>query len=215
MCGTAMPQVNSDANTPPGTPAWCNSSQTITASPAARCNSRGSSPLRSHSSTCGKISRSAKERTVFRSCSRPGVVQMLTTTLLSQQHCRNVDMAAAYPFTQPFGLRIEARLIGDALPEDLLDDEVHRAQVGQQVPGDRQVGGFGKQLLEQLDGEGVGQPAPLLVAADPHPDIGRPALVAAASGGDAAKRCPLGLAGRQRLRQRWRIGGLQLESVGS
>ena len=23
MCGTAMPQVNSEANTPPGTPAWC------------------------------------------------------------------------------------------------------------------------------------------------------------------------------------------------
>ena len=107
MCGTAMPQVNSDANTPPGTPAWCSSSQTITASapsppppptasgkfepsrpasPAARCNARGNSPLRSHSSMCGKISRSAKERTVFRSCSRSGVVQMLTTTLLSQQH---------------------------------------------------------------------------------------------------------------------------------
>ena len=165
MCGTAMPQVNSDANTPPGTPAWCSSSQTITASapsppppptasekfepsrpasPAARCNARGNSPLCSHSSTCGKISRSAKDRTVFRSWSRSGVVQMLTTTLLSQQHCRNVEMAAAQPFTQPFGLRIEARLIGDALAEDLLDDEVHRAQAGQQVPGDRQIGGFRK-----------------------------------------------------------------------
>ena len=30
MCGTAMPQVNSEANTPPGAPAWCISSQTIT-----------------------------------------------------------------------------------------------------------------------------------------------------------------------------------------
>ncbi len=28
-------------------------------------------------------------------------------------------MAAAQPFAQPFGLRIEARLVGDALAEDL------------------------------------------------------------------------------------------------
>ena len=36
---------------------------------------------------------------------------------------------------------------GDAL-EDILDDEVHRPQVGQQMPGDRQPGGFGQQLPE-------------------------------------------------------------------
>ena len=165
MCGTAMPQVNSEANTPPGTPAWCSSSQTITASapsppppptssgkfepsrpasPAARCNSRGSSPLRSHSSTFGKISRSANERTVLRSCialrrgpdahNNPS----LTATL------RNVDVPAAQPFAESFGLRVEPCLVGDALAEDLLDDEVHRTQVGQQVPGHRQVGGLGQ-----------------------------------------------------------------------
>ena len=47
----------------------------------ARCSSRGSSPMRSHSSTWGKISRSANERTVLRSWSRSGVVQMLTAAL--------------------------------------------------------------------------------------------------------------------------------------
>src|SRR6202020_1881103 len=165
MCGTAMPQVNSEANTPPGTPAWCSSSQTITASapsppppptssgkfepsrpasPAARCNSRGNSPRRSHSSTLGRISRSAKERTVFRSASRSGVVQMLTKTLLSQQHCWNVDVAAAQPLAESFGLRVEPCLVCDALAEDLLDDEVHRAQVGQQMPGHRQTKGLGQ-----------------------------------------------------------------------
>ena len=72
MWGTAIPQVNSDAKTPPGAPAWCISSQITTASapsppspptdsgnpapssPAAaalRCSSRGSSPVCSHSVT--------------------------------------------------------------------------------------------------------------------------------------------------------------------
>ena len=101
MCGTAMPQVNSDANTPPGAPVRCISSQMITASapsppppptasgkpapsrpaaPARRCRSRGRSPVRSHSSAWGRISRSVNERTVFRSCSRSGVVQMFTVS---------------------------------------------------------------------------------------------------------------------------------------
>ena len=71
---------------------------------------------------------------------------MLTTTLLFTAALRDVEVAAAQPFAQPLGLGIEARLVGDALAEDPLDDEVHRAQVGQQVPGDRQIGGLGKQL---------------------------------------------------------------------
>ena len=49
-------------------------------------------------------------------------------------------MAAAQPFAQPLGLRVESRLVRNALAEDLLDDEIHRAQPGQQVAGDRQVG---------------------------------------------------------------------------
>src|SRR6202012_3406705 len=106
----------------------------------------GSSPLCSHSSTCGKISRSANERTVLRSASRSGVVQMLTTALLSQQRCWNIDVPAAQPVAESFGLWVEPCLIGDALAKDLLDDEVHRTQVGQQMPGDRQVRGFGEQL---------------------------------------------------------------------
>src|SRR6202012_3211112 len=113
----------------------------------------GSSPLCSHSSTCGKISRSANERTVLRSASRSGVVQMLTTTLLLQQRCWNIDVPAAQPFTESLGLWVEPYLIGDALAEDLLDDEVHRTQVGQQMPGDRQVSRFRKQFAQQLDGE--------------------------------------------------------------
>ncbi|SLJ42556.1 Uncharacterised protein [Mycobacteroides abscessus subsp. abscessus] len=61
MCGTAIPQVNSEANSPPEAPAWCISSQTITESsasppappadsPAFLCSSRGISPSRSQSS---------------------------------------------------------------------------------------------------------------------------------------------------------------------
>ena len=51
-------------------------------------------------------------------------------------------MAAAQPFSQPLGLWIEARLVGDALPEDPLDDEVHRPQVGQHMAGDGEFGLF-------------------------------------------------------------------------
>ena len=41
-------------------------------------------------------------------------------------------MAAAQPFTQTLGLRIEPGLIGHALAEDALDHEVDGAQIGQQ-----------------------------------------------------------------------------------
>ena len=45
-----------------------------------------------------------------------------------------------------------------------------------------------------LDGERVGQPAPLVVGAHPHADVGVAALVAAAGAGDAAERDALGVA---------------------
>src|ERR1700752_5247516 len=121
------------------------------APPALRCSSRGSSPVRSHSSTCGRTSRSAKARTVFRSCSRSGVCQMLIAVGSSpkgssQDPFWDVDMPAAQPLAQPFGLWIEPCLIRDALPEDSVDDEVYGPQVGQQVAGDGGIGCVGQQF---------------------------------------------------------------------
>ena len=81
------------------------------------------------------------------------------------------------------------------------------------MPGHRQVGRLGQQVLDQLNGEGVGQPAPLLLGAHPNSDVGRPALVAAARGGDPAQRHPPRRPRRQRLRQWRRIDRCQLESV--
>ncbi len=211
MCGTAMPQVNSEANTPPGTPAWCSSSQTITASapsppppptssgkfepsrpasPAARCNSRGSSPLRSHSSTFGKISRSANERTVLRSASRSGVVQMLTTTLLTATllECRRGGCAATRRVPWPAGSNRAWYATPWPRISSMTKFIARRLGSRCRVTGRSAV--FRQQLAKQFDGQRVGQPAPLLVGADPDPDVGRPALVAAAGTGDAAQRYP-------------------------
>ena len=56
---------------------------------------------------------------------------------------RDVERTGAQPFAEPLGLRVEAGLVGDALAEDALDDEVDRAQVGQQVTGDGEIGCLG------------------------------------------------------------------------
>src|SRR5690348_4367105 len=130
------------------------------ASPALRCRSRGSRPLRSHSSTCGSTSRSAKARTVFRSCSRSGVCQMsvliprlplapvlaraslrssLALAFGRQKLLRDVDVPAAQPLAEPLGLGVEPRLIRDALAEDAVDDEVDGPQVRQQMASDGQI----------------------------------------------------------------------------
>src|SRR5215470_15058334 len=107
--------------------------------------------MRSHSSTFGSTSRSAKARTVFRSCSRSGVCQMLIAVGTSpkgswQEPLRDVDMTAAQPLAQPLGLWIEPRLIRDALAENSVDDEVDGPQVGQQVAADGQIGCLGQQF---------------------------------------------------------------------
>lgn len=60
----------------------------------------GNSPILSHSSTCGRISRSAKARTVFRSCWRSGVVQMFTT---GSPGSRRGGCAATHPVPWPAG----------------------------------------------------------------------------------------------------------------
>ena len=78
-------------------------------------------------------------------------------------------------------MRVEPELVGDALTEDLVDDEVDRAESGQQVPGDGEACRLRQQLPQQVHGQGVGQPSPLRVGAHPHPDIGAAALVAAAA----------------------------------
>ena len=167
MCGTAMPQVNSDANTPPGDPAWCISSQMITASapsppppptdlgqtrrraarasPALRCSSRGSSPValplvdvRQHlafGERPHRLSQIARAR---------AVVQMLTASSASGMS----SAGTAQPFAEALGLRVEAGLVGDALAEDALDDEVDRPQVGQHMAGDRQIGCLGQQFAQ-------------------------------------------------------------------
>ncbi|CKP21883.1 Uncharacterised protein [Mycobacterium tuberculosis] len=57
-------------------------------------------------------------------------------------------MAAAQPLTQSLGLRVEAGLVGDALAEDCLDDEVQCPQIRQHVTGDDQACRFWQQLLE-------------------------------------------------------------------
>ena len=72
--------------------------------------------------------------------------------MLMRQAFRYVDVSAAQPFAQALGLRIEPGLIGHALSEDAVDDEVHRAQVGQQVTGDRQIGCLRQQFAQRLDG---------------------------------------------------------------
>ena len=67
----------------------------------------------------------------------------------SQQNSSGMSMwPAAQPLAQPLGLRIEPRLIGHALAEDALDDEVDRPQVRQQMPGDRQIGCLGQQFAQ-------------------------------------------------------------------
>lgn len=66
----------------------------------------------------------------------------------SQQGLRDLDVAAAQPLTQSLGLRVEAGLVGDALAEDCLDDEVQCPQIRQHVTGDDQACRFWQQLLE-------------------------------------------------------------------
>ena len=64
----------------------------------------------------------------------------------------------------------------------------------------------GSNSRELLDGERVRQPAPLVVRADPHPDVGVAALVAAARAGDAAEWDRGAVSPkRQRFRQRERF----------
>ncbi len=123
-------------------------------------------------------------------------------------------MSAAQPLAEALGLRVEAGLIGHALAEDAFDDEVHRAQVGQQVTGDLQIGGLGQQFAQLLDRERVGQPTPVLAGAHPHPDVGVAALVTAARARDAAERDALRLAERQGFGQRERCDRLERLGLG-
>ncbi|WP_253900561.1 acyclic terpene utilization AtuA family protein, partial [Mycobacterium asiaticum] len=64
------------------------------------------------------------------------------------------------------------------------------------------------------DGQGVGQPAPLVIGANPDADVGGAALVAAARPGDQTQRRSPGRAGRQRLRQCRGIDRGQRQSFG-
>src|SRR6476469_8925763 len=103
--------------------------------------------MRSHSSTFGRTSRSAKARTVFRSCSRSGVCQtfILSSALRARRSSsetppgcpcttrQDVDGPAAQPLAQPLGLWVEPCLICDALSEDAVDDEVDGPQIRQQM----------------------------------------------------------------------------------
>ena len=222
MCGTAMPQVNSEANTPPGTPAWCSSSQTITASapsppppptssgklepsrpasPAARCSSRGSSPLRSHSSTCGRISRSANARTVLRSASRSGVVQMLTTTLLE---CRHGGCAATRRAPWPAGRTGPDRRRPGRGCSSMTKFTARRLGSRCRVTGRSAVSGSSSRSSSTVN---VWASQRHCSSVRTHtPTLRRPALVAAAGAGDAAERHPPRRPVRQRLWQR-RHGG--------
>src|SRR5699024_8427155 len=104
----------------------------------------------------------------------------------------DLDDPGAQPLGQPLGLRVPAVAVGDALAQQPVDDEVHRAQPGQFVALDGQVGGLGQQATQLVDGERVEHPPVGLVAAGPQADVGGAALVAGAGPEDVPERTAAG-----------------------
>lgn len=109
-------------------------------------------------------------------------------------------MAGAQPLAERLGLRVEPGLRRDALAEQPLDDEVDRTQIGQRVPANGEIRGFRQQPLELPDGQVVREPAPRLVRAHPHPEVGVTTFVAAARAHEFPQRHVAGRPVRQRLR---------------
>src|SRR4029077_6642453 len=105
------------------------------------------------------------------------VVRVQGCARCSYETFRDVDMTAAQPLAQPLGLRVEPRLIRDALPEDAVDDEVDGPQVGQYMAGDRQLAGLGEQFAELVHQVCVRKPAPMDIGAHPDPDVRGATLV--------------------------------------
>ena len=74
------------------------------------------------------------------------------------------------------------------MPEQSLDEEVDRTEVGQFVPRDRPVRVFGKKASEFVDGQGRLEPLPRLRVAYPDAEVGVAALVAGAGMHDLTER---------------------------
>ena len=91
-----------------------------------------------------------------------------------QQPYGHGDVPGPQPLPHRLGLRIEARLRGDALAEEAVDDEVQRPQPGQDVAYDGEPGGLRQQFPEPRDGQLVGEPPPGVVGAGPRRRRWRP-----------------------------------------
>ena len=73
-----------------------------------------------------------------------------TVTGSHEQFLRDVGEPGAQQLTEGLGLRVEPRVVGDALAEQAAHDHVDRAQVGQDVPFQFQAGGLGQQRAHPL-----------------------------------------------------------------
>ena len=120
-----------------------------------------------------------------------GLSQLLRARGCARYSRRNSSgmsmMPAAQPFAQPFGLRVEPGLIRHALPEDAVDDEVDRPQIGQHVPGDGQSAVSGSNSRSFSTVRAWASQRHCVIGAHPDADVGVAALVAAAGAGDRAR----------------------------
>ena len=220
MCGSAMPWVNSADSSPLEAPAYSISSARVvlsTMSPpepptevgnatpsspacaARRCSERGTSPSASHCSRCGTTSRSVKSRASRRNATRSGVVQTsaLTRPPAARSGCRRSRARNHSPRPLACGsCRVEAATPSPSRP---WTTKLSARRFGSSTRSTSRPAVSGSSSWNRSTVEPLPQPVVGGVGADPHPDVGVAALVAAAGPGDRAERKPqVGPSARER-----------------
>ena len=147
MCGTAMPTVNSDAKTPAGAPGLVQFladdhgvgrvaavAADLLGEADAEQAGLGGCAVQVARQFAGPLPLVDVRQDLAFGEGAHRLSQLLAFGCGPDAHqrvhsFRDVDVSAAQPFAEALGLRVEAGLVGDALAEDAVDDEVHRAQI--------------------------------------------------------------------------------------